>query len=504
MNLMKTDRVENISADVCIIGSGCGGGVCAKVLAEAGMKVVLVEEGGYFKAEDFNQREDDVYEKMYQHRGGLATEDLSFTILQGKTVGGSTTINWTTSLRTPRFVLDHWVKELHLEEYSYNEIQPSFEKVERYLNIHPEPYERHNENNRIVYDGARNLGYHAYSSGRNVDGCIECGFCGMGCSYDVKLSANLTYIPDAEKAGAQIVSRARVEKISIDGYMKSVEGNRLDVETDSITGSFSVHAPFVIIAASAVNTPVLLLKSKLANANGRVGSTLTLHPTTAVLGKFERIIDPGYGIPQSAVCDEFMNYRNDGGGYWIEGVPVHPALAAISLPEFGEPHRSIMENYRHLGATIVLVKDTDSYGTVSVNEYGRPKIRYRLGDRDRRYIQEGLGTATRIQFAAGAIEVGTLHVRQTIIGSPDEISLKLSTARYGPNEIIMYSAHPLSSCRMGVDPRTSVVKPNGETHEVPGLYICDGSILPTSLGVNPQLTIFAVAEKIAENIAAQN
>jgi len=500
---MEYKNTKNITADVCIIGSGCGGGVSAKVLAEAGLNVVLVEEGGYFKREDFNQREDDVYQKMYRHRAGLATEDLSFTILMGKTVGGTTTINWTTSLRTPRFVLDHWAKDLHLEQYSYDGLLPYFEKVERYLNIHPEPYERHNENNRIVYDGARALGYHAESTGRNVDGCIQCGYCGLGCAYEVKLSVNLTYIPDAEKAGAKIISRARAEHIAVNGVRKTVEGYLLEEQSDAVVGSFSIDAPVVIVAASAIHTPVILLKSKLANGNRRVGSTLTLHPTTAVLGVFDRIIDPGYGIPQSAVCDEFMNYRNDGGGYWIEAVPVHPALAAISLPEFGEKHRSVMEQYRHLGASIVLIKDTDSYGNVKVNEFGRPVINYTLGDRDGSYVREGLETAARIQFATGAREVGTLHARKTIFGSPDEIQLKLSTARYGPNEIVMYSAHPLSSCRMGVDPRTSVVGPEGESHEIPGLYICDGSIIPTSLGVNPQLTIFAVAEKIAEGIVGR-
>ncbi len=500
---MEYKKTKNITADVCIVGSGCGGGVCAKVLAEAGMKVVLVEEGGYFTAEDFNQREDDVYQKMYRHRAGLATEDLSFTILTGKTVGGTTTINWTTSLRTPRFVLDHWAKDLHLEQYSYDELLPYFEKVERYLNVHQEPDERHNENNRIVYDGARALGYHAESTGRNVDGCIQCGYCGLGCAYDVKLSANLTYIPDAEKAGAQIISRARAENISVNGVRKTVEGYLLEEQSDTVVGSFKIDAPIVIVAGSAIHTPVLLLKSKLANGNRKVGSTLTLHPTTAVLGVFDRIIDPGYGIPQSAVCDEFMNYRNDRGGYWIEAVPVHPALAAMSLPEFGEKHRSVMERYRNLGASIVLVKDTDSFGSVKINQFGRPIINYTLGDRDRQYVREGLDTAARIQFAAGAREVGTLHARKTIFGSPDEIQRKLSTARYGPNEIVMYSAHPLSSCRMGVNPRTSVVGPDGESHEVSGLFICDGSIIPTSLGVNPQLTIFAVAERIAEGIVGK-
>jgi len=500
---MKSNITKNITADVCIIGSGCGGGVCAKVLAEAGMKVVLVEEGEYFKAEDFNQREDDVYQKMYRHRAGLATEDLSFTVLMGKTVGGTTTINWTASLRTPRFVLDHWTNKLHLEQFSYDELLPYFKRVERYLNIHPEPYERHNENNRIVYDGAQALGYHAESVGRNVNGCIQCGFCGLGCAYEVKLSANLTYIPDAEKAGAQIIPRARAEKISINGISKVVEGDLLHDNSDAIAGSFHIKAPVVIVAASAIHTPVLLLKSRLANVSGRVGATLTFHPTTAVLGLFDRIIDPGYGIPLSVMCDEFLNYRNDGGGYWIEGVPVHPALAAISLPEFGEKHRAIMKNYRNLGASIILVKDTDSYGSVKVNEYGRPKINYTLGDRDIQYVKEGLETAARIHFAAGAREVGTLHVRKTIFGSPDEISLKLSTARYGPNEIVMFSAHPLSSCRMGVDPRTSVVDQSGESHEVQGLYLCDGSIVPTSLGVNPQVTLFALAEKIAEGIAVR-
>jgi choline dehydrogenase-like flavoprotein len=499
----KYNSHTELKTDVCIIGSGCGGGVCAKTLSEWGMNVILLEEGGYYQAEDFNQREDEIYTKMYQHRGGLATDDLSFVILQGKTVGGSSTVNWTTTLRTPRFVLDYWEKDLHLEEYSEREMRPYFDRVERYLNVHPETYESHNENNRIVLDGARALGYHTYATGRNVSDCIACGFCGLGCRYDVKMSVNLTYIPAAERAGCRVIPRARAELISINGSEKYIEGNLLAAGSDTRTGTFRIIAPTVIVSASAINTPVLLLKSGLANSNGRVGATLTLHPTTAVFGMYDRIIDPGYGIPQSAVCDEFMNYRNDNGGFWVEAVPVHPGLAGMSLPGFGEMHASLMSRYRNLGALIVLVKDTDSYGSVGVNEFGRPAVKYRLGHRDIEYLKEGLSVAARMHFAVGASKAGTLHANPTYFGSEKEIAQKLSVAGYGPNEIVMYSAHPLGSCRMGVDPRNSVVSPNGESHEVPGLFICDGSILPTSLGVNPQLTILTVAEKIADGIRSR-
>lgn len=488
-------------ADVCIIGSGCGGGASAKILAEAGKKVIVLEEGGHYTAKDFNGTEESAYLHLYQQRGAQATDDLSVTILQGRCVGGSSTVNWTTSLRTPEFVLEQWKRDFGVEGCSPREMEWYFDRVERYLNIHAEPDEHHSPNNRIILDGARALGFRARANGRNTRDCIKAGACGLGCPFDAKLSVDITYVPDAVKAGATVFSNCRAERIEAGGSSKRVHGVVLDGETGVTKTDFTIKAPVVIVAGSAIHSPVLLLKSGLANSSGQVGKNLTLHVTSAVFGLYDRVIYGAGGIPQSAMCDEFLNKNNDGGGFWIEAVPIYPALASLALPGFGARHRELMRKFPHLGASIVLIKEIDSAGRVEVNDDGRPSISYDLGGRDLASLRQSLEIAARIHFAAGARSVMTLHSVPTRFSSVDEIVPKLASADWGTNEIGLYSAHPLGTCRMGSDPRNSVVDSHCQTHDVKGLFVIDGSVTPTSLGVNPQVTILAIAEKSAEWIA---
>ena len=485
---------------MCIIGSGCGGGPTAKILAQAGKKVILVEEGGYYTSKDFDSTEATAYQNLYQRRAGQGTDDLSVTILQGRSVGGSSTVNWTTTLRTPDFVLDAW-KKRGIQGLSPKDLDPYFARIERYLNVHTEPEESHNPNNRIILDGGRALGYHVQSNGRNTKDCVRSGACGLGCPFDAKMSVDITYIPDAEKAGATVFSDCRAERISLHGSLKRVSGLVLDRTSGKTKTDFVIEAPVVVVSGSAINSPVLLLKSELANSSGEVGRNLTLHPTSAVVGIFDRMIYPGGGIPQSAMCDEFINKNNDEGGFWIEAVPVHPVLAALALPGFGKAHRETMAQYPHLGASIVLVKERDSEGRVTVNDNGRPSVYYDLGDSDRQYLKQALRVAAEIHFAAGARQVMTLHALRTEMRNSTQISEALENADWSTNEFSLYSAHPLGSCRIGEDPAASVVDSHCQTHDVKGLFVIDGSVMPTSLGVNPQLTILAIAEKSAEWIA---
>ena len=489
------------SADVCIIGSGCGGGASAKVLAGAGKKVILLEEGGHYTSADFDGTEATAYQNLYQRRAGQATEDLGVTVLQGRCVGGSTTVNWMTSIRTPEFTLEDWRRRFGVGGLSPRDLEPYFDRVERYLNVHPEPDENHNANNRIILDGARALGYRTGVNGRNARGCRQSGACGLGCPFDAKLSVALTYIPDALRAGAAVYADCRAEKIELRGNTKRVTGNILDAATRRPTGEFSVEAPVVIVAASAINSPVLLLKSRLANSSGEVGKNLTFHLTTAVAGLFERVIYPSGGIPQSAYCDHFLNREGDSGGFWIEAVPVYPALAALAFPGFGDYHRQQMKEFPHTGASIVLVKETDSSGRVTVNDHGRASIDYRRGPKDVEYMKQGVAAAARIHFAAGAKQVVTLHASPTVIRHPGEIDRKIRGASWERNDVALFSAHPLGTCRMGADPRSSVVDARCQSHDVPGLFVIDGSVTPTSLGVNPQITLLALAEKSAEWLA---
>ncbi len=489
------------SADVCIIGSGCGGGASAKVLSEAGMKVILLEEGGYYTSKQFDGTEQTAYTHLYQQRAGQATDDLSVTVLQGRCVGGSSTVNWTTSLRTPDFVLEAWKRNHGVHGLSTRELEPYFERVEQYLDIHVESFENHNPNNRIILDGAKQLGYRATAVGRNTKDCQKAGACGLGCPFDAKKTVAITYVPDAVKAGATVFANFRANMIEVRGKTKHVTGIVFDEETQKPRTDFAIEAPVVIVAASAINSPVLLLKSGLANSSGEVGKNLTFHLTSAVLGLYDKIMYGAGGIPQSAMCDEFLNKNGDGGGFWLEAVPIYPTLAGLALPGFGSIHREMMQSYAHIGATIVLVKEIDSSGRVTANDEGRASISYSLRGRDLEYLKQGLDVAARVQFAAGAKKVVTLHSRQTEFQSPADISKKLAMADWGTNQIAMYSAHPLGTCRMGANSRTSVVDSNCQSHDIKGLFVIDGSVMPTSLGVNPQVTILSIAEKSAEWLA---
>ena len=295
------------SADVCIVGSGCGGGASAKILSEAEKKVIVLEEGGYFRPKDFVTTEEFAFTNLYRQRAGQATDDLSVTVLQGKCVGGSSTVNWTTSLRTPEFVLDQWAKEFGVKGMSPKELDGYFSRVEKYLHIHVEPEENHNLQNRIIVDGAKKLGYRAMATGRNTNGCVKTGACGLGCPVGAKMSVDLTYIPDAVKAGATVFSNFRADKIEVNANVKRVSGVTLDQTTKAAKTDFVIESPVVIVAASAIFSPVLLQRSGLANSGGHIGKHLTFHLTTAVLGLYEKPVYPWKGIPQSAMCNEFLN-----------------------------------------------------------------------------------------------------------------------------------------------------------------------------------------------------
>jgi choline dehydrogenase-like flavoprotein len=300
-----------------------------------------------------------------------------------------------------------------------------------------------------------------------------------------------------------VYADCRAEGIEIRGRLKRVSGGVIDNARRVPRTDFVIEAPVVIVSGSAINSPVLLLKSGLANSSGEVGKNLTFHLTTAVAGLFDRFIYPSGGIPQSAMCDEFLNKNGDNGGFWIEAVPAYPALAALAFPGFGSAHRERMKRFPQTGASITLVKETDSSGRVTVNDHGRASISYTRGPNDTEYLKQGVRAAARIHFAAGAKEVMTLHAKPTVIRSEGEIERTLRSASWENNEIALFSAHPLGTCRMGTDPRSSVVDPHCQTHDVRGLFVIDGSVTPTSLGVNPQITLLAIAEKSAE-WAAEN
>ncbi|HEX8692999.1 MAG TPA: GMC family oxidoreductase N-terminal domain-containing protein [Longimicrobium sp.] len=499
-----------VRADVCVVGTGAGGAVAAARLAEAGYEVVVLEEGGFWRGEDFTEREAEMTPLLYADGGARATDDLAVPMLQGRGVGGGTTVNWLIMLRTPGWVLEEWAAEHGLAGMSAAELAPEFERVEEETHTRAVPDDAHNPPNRALLDGARALGWSARAVRINAKGCVRSGFCGLGCRYDARQGTAAVHVPAALAAGARLFTDARAERVEVAeaggrAPLKRVHAAVLDRATGRPRGGLVVEAPVVILAAGAVGTPALLQRSGLGG--GGVGRFLRLHPTTVVAGRYEREMYCAGGVSLSAVCDEFLRTGGDAYGFWIECPPFYPALAAVALPGFGAPHAELMGHFRQTAPFIVLARDgadrARSNGEVAVNRRGSVRIRYRLGPRERELLRRGMKAAARIHFAAGAAEATTVHVDPCRMTSPAELA-GIDRRPVGPNQLGVLSAHVNGTCRLGTDPATSGCTPDGERHGVPGLYVVDGSILPTAPGVNPQETIMALASVLAARISARH
>jgi choline dehydrogenase-like flavoprotein len=508
------------NADVIVIGSGAGGAVAAARLAEQGRDVLVLEEGNLVTPEELTENEGDMTARLYAEGGMRATDDLSFLLLQGAAVGGGTLVNWMITFRAPDFVLDEWADRFELRGFTASDMAPYFDRIEREIHVTSVPDDAHSPANRILLDGARRLGWRATSGRINARGCVRAGFCGQGCRYGAKQSVDRVYIPRAVAAGARVMPDSRVDRIEIverDGSanattrglrratapLKRVHVTTLDRLTRRPIGTRVVEAPVVLLAAGAIGTPVILQRSGLGG--GGVGRFLRLHPTTAVAGEHASDVYAAAGIPQSAVCDEFIRRDDRGYGFWIECAPHHPGLAAVAASGFGAEHHDLMRRFRRTTNLIVLIRDGSdldaSSGSVTLSRSGRPRITYRLSRRDEANLVAGVEAGARILLAAGITGVRTLHtVGGELRGEADVAALRERS--WGPHDLTMFSAHVNGTCRLGSDPRVSGVDAAGERHGVRGLYVVDGSLLPTGLGVNPQATIMALASMIADRMAS--
>ena len=490
--------------DFVVVGSGAGGSVAAAVLAESGARVIIVEEGGHYTRKDFKMQESWAYPALYQEHGNRATEDLSIMVLQGRSVGGGTTVNWTSSFRTPERTLALWASRHGVEGLDAPTLAPHFAAVEERLSIREGNPDDVNANNRKLLEGARKLGWAPELIRRSIKGCANLGYCGMGCPLDAKQSALVTYIPDALAAGASVFSNLRARLVEIDrGRARAVVADVIDPDTSRPVRRFVVHARRgIVLAGGALNTPALLLRSKIDN--GVVGRRTFLHPTVPIVAYYDEPIEAFYGAPQSVACHHFAD-RGEKVGYFLETPPVHPMLSAVAFPGFGQAHTEGMQRLAHVQSTIALLIDghhDDQGGRVHGDRDGRIRLSYQLSPALREAAIDAVKNMARLQLAAGAREVMTLHEDPVVIRSESDLA-QVDGRAFGPNDHALFSAHQMGGCPMGADPKRSVVNSRGRHHELENLWIVDGSIFPTSLGVNPQLSVYGHARLFATEIARQ-
>ena len=498
LDASQFSRDQQFDADVVIIGSGAGGGIAAEQLSQAGLRVLLLEEGAYYTRQDFVMQERWAYPNLYQDGAARKTRDQAIAILQGRTVGGSTTVNWTTSIRTPQPTLDYWRSEFGLNFSGNDDLAPYFANAEQRLNIHQWPVPP-NANNAKLQQGCEQLGWQYTVIKRNVNGCANLGYCGMGCPINAKQSMLVSTIPAAMALGARLISRISVRQLHWQGdSITSLEAVPVDQYFQPRSDiSIRIKAKHYIVAAGAIGSPALLLRSKLPNPSRRLGNHTYLHPTVISGALFDENINGHSGAPQSIYSDQFVwPAQRDTAGFKLEVPPLHPVLMATKLIGTGEAHAALMQQFNQLQVTIALLRDGfhqhSQGGTVQLDDAGQPVLDYPISDYLWQGMRQALLAMAQLQFAAGAKQVLPIHHDATLYSSWAEAKTAIQQLPMQKLRQTVVSAHVMGGCNMSSDATQGVVDQNGRHHQLQNLSVFDGSILPTSLGANPQLTIYAL------------
>ncbi|WP_221075474.1 GMC family oxidoreductase N-terminal domain-containing protein [Agarivorans aestuarii] len=497
---------QELDCDVLIVGSGAGGGISAQVLSQAGLKVIVVDEGPLKSSQDFKLQERQAYPDLYQESAARKTKDKAISIFQGRCVGGSTTVNWTTSLRTPEPTLQHWQQRWSFRELHSKSLAPYFQKAEQLLGI--SPWLNTNQNNALLAKGCEALNWPYQAIPRNVKQCWDLGYCGMGCPTNAKQSMLVTTIPAALNAGATLLSRFRVKALQFSNdAITGAQLQALDSKQRANGAKVNIHARQVVLSAGAIGSPAVLLRSKVPDPYQLVGKRTFLHPSVMSGAVFEQAVNSHQGAPQSVYSDHFVWRDGSDGecGYKLEVPPVHPILLATKISGFGQFHSDMMQQINHLQVTIALLRDGFNEqsigGQVQLRDDGSPVLDYPISDFVWRGARRALLSMAELQFAAGAKQVFPLHEQSRLVSSWPQAKTMIEQLPMQALATRLASAHVMGGCAMGGDEQTSLVDEEGNYRWLDGLSVIDGSVFPTSLGANPQLSIYAMALRNAELLA---
>lgn len=495
------DRLE-LTADVVVVGSGAGGGVVAARLAAAGRDVLVIEAGSATTEPDFPGDELAALRRLYWRGGLTQTEDRNVTILAGGTLGGGTTVNWSNCVPPPQHVRAQWADEFGLDGVDGDEFDGHLRAVLDRIGASDEATRQNGPNQRLL-EGAKALGWDATTTMRNVDPDLEddrtTGHTGFGDRAGAKQGSLRTWLPDAVADGARVLAGTEVERVLTDdgratGVLAWFDDGERRVEV-------RVEAPVVVLAAGALETPAVLLRSGIGGP--AVGRNLRLHPVPVVTAMYDEPQRGWDGPPQGVVVDE-QAAAWDGHGYLLESSHWHPGLTAGSIgwPD-ARDHKLLMGRAARLAPFLAVTRERGG-GQITLDEQGRGLVHYPLDDEfDREVLRAGLRDMVRLHVAAGARAIVDLAPGRLVWQRGDDVETfadAVADVPLGAEGRAMFSAHQMGSARMGTDSRTSVADPDGQLHDVQGVWIGDASAFPTAVGSNPMVTVMALADRTASRI----
>lgn len=494
-----------LEADAVVVGSGAGGGVIAGKLAAAGLDVIVLEMGGYYNESDFNQSELWAWQNLYWRGGPNPSADMNLTLQAGSCLGGGTVINWTNSLRTKDWVREQWATEHGLTDIATSAFDRHLDEVWERLGVNDRCSEL-NPGQEAMKRAAETLGWSFATVTRNWDPAKHdpamAAYMGFGDQSGAKQSTLRTYLADAAAHGARFLVGTFVERVLVeDGRAAGVEGVWSDPETGR-SARVTVHAPQVVVAGGALESPAILLRSGIGGP--AVGQNLRLHPCTATLGDYGEDMRSWWGAPHAGLINEFANVE-DGHGFLIEAAQYTTGLGASALPwTSAAEHKAALADFRNAATFIGLVRDHGG-GQVTIDENGMAVPWYSMLDPlDLRNTARAIDAQIRAHVAGGARRVWLLAQALPTWRVGDDLEAFIARAQRIPARaggLRMFAAHQMGTCRLGADPATSVADPRGELHDTPGVWIGDASAFPTSSGTNPMITIMALASRTAEHIA---
>jgi len=495
MILSHRDYVKErkFSADVVVVGTGAGGAVAGAELAAAGRDVLFIEEGSWFSTDSFNPYSTESVPRLYRDAAAtviFGTPPIPY--VEGRCVGGSTTINGGMAYRPPARVLEEWSEVA--PDLGERALEPLFERVEKVVHVGAQLPESIGEDNRIMTEGARKMGWSYTVNQRNQEACVGANNCGLGCPTGAKQSTLVSYMPKAMKSGARCLTELRVQKLLIEGGRAvGVVARAIDPETRKLGVEVVVRARAVVVACGAVQTPFLLLQHKLGRPSRQLGKNFLCHPNAKVLAVYPRDVQAWRGVSQSA---QIRHFHED--GILMAENFVSPSILGAYLPVHGDLAWELMQRYNQMVLSGVLVEDSSS-GTVSRGFLGTPYVRYDITPLDHQRFLRGVRLLAEMHFAMGADYVVLPFFNQHVARSVDELA-KIDELQRHPSTLELFTPHLMGTARMGARPEASVVDLSGQVWDLPGLYVADASLFPTAIGVNPQITIMALATRVAERL----